>query len=308
MADSITKTTGKLFGALWEPFDDEAFEHSVSLFRKRFVANEFDLDWFKGKKCLDVGCGGGRYCIAMAREGAAEVTGVDIGVEGLSDARKRAKDYTNIDFQEASVLDLPFEDASFDFVFCSGILMITENPELGMRELCRVLKPGGNIYLLLYATGGVRWPAIMDYRKSLQSFSSEQLKELMLEDNFPQNKIRTLLDDLKVPIIDFYHEEYVAQQLRENGVERYQRWTQGRLDHEESLKDYLEDMQWFERLFVFGRQKYGDAFLPALESAQNYIAVIKANISLVEKGVLTREAVEQSIIGQGHHRVLGIKS
>ena len=67
--------TGRLFGDLWHYLDDEQFEQSVALFASRFEANGFDLSWFEGKKCLDVGCGGGRYTIAIGRLGAGQVVG-----------------------------------------------------------------------------------------------------------------------------------------------------------------------------------------------------------------------------------------
>lgn len=306
---AVEKETGELFGALWKPFDDESFEFSVGLFRKRFTANGFDLNWFKGKDCLDVGCGGGRYCIAMAREGANSVTGVDIGKAGLEDARERAKDYPNLKFQEASVLDLPFEDNSFDFVFCSGILMITEDPEKGFSELCRVLKPGGKIYLLLYASGGVRWPAVMDYRQAIETVPTEVVKKVMIDDDFPANKIRTLMDDLKVPLIDFYTWEYVRQQLERNGVSNLQRWEKGRLDHEENLDEMISDMEWFEKCFAAGTKldTYKKQFEEALQISREYLKGMRLMKQKVESGEIDQASAERIIIGQGHHRLIGEK-
>lgn len=116
--------TGALFGNLFSAYDDEAFKHSVGLFANRFRQNEFDLDWFRGKSCLDAGCGmwdvgcGGRYSIALAHLGAASVSGVDISAEGIEDARRRAADLAcqNVTFKVASSDILPFSDGQFDCV------------------------------------------------------------------------------------------------------------------------------------------------------------------------------------------------
>ena len=113
---NIEARTGRLFGDLWHKLDDEQFEQSVALFARRFEANGFDLSWLKGKRCLDAGCGGGRYSIAMARLGAREVIGVDVSEQGIENARLRGRDLSNLRFKVASVLELPFEDDSFDFV------------------------------------------------------------------------------------------------------------------------------------------------------------------------------------------------
>jgi 2-polyprenyl-3-methyl-5-hydroxy-6-metoxy-1,4-benzoquinol methylase len=64
--DNIIQNTGELFGNLFAAFDQENFLRSVSLFEKRFRENEFDVSFFQGKKCLDLGCGGGRYSIATS--------------------------------------------------------------------------------------------------------------------------------------------------------------------------------------------------------------------------------------------------
>lgn len=309
MKNDLIEQTGNLFGTLWKPFDDESFEFSVSLFRKRFMANSFDMDWFKDKRCLDVGCGGGRYSIAMAREGAAGVVGIDIGLEGLKDAAIRAKDYPQIAFKEGSVLDIPFSDNEFDFVFCAGVLMITGEPEVGFKELCRVLKPGGKIYLLLYATGGVRWPAVMDYRQCLQKVPEKVLKMVMFDDQFQPNKVRTLMDDLKVPVIDFFTWEYGQQQLEQNGISSIQRWKHGRLDHEENLDAMIADMKWFERCFIAGKKQtqYKHEFGEALMICREYLDGMHLIRDMVEIGRISREAAERMVIGQGHHRVIGDK-
>ena len=56
----LETATGKLFGQLWAPFNDQLFAESVALFGKRLELAKFDAKWFEGKNCLDAGCGGGR--------------------------------------------------------------------------------------------------------------------------------------------------------------------------------------------------------------------------------------------------------
>src|SRR5581483_2323365 len=149
--ESLESATGQLFGELWGPYDLQLFEESVELFYRRLKLAKFDAEWFKGKTCLDAGCGGGRNSIAMARLGADEVVGIDLGEKGLADARRRAQGMLNVSFEQASILDIPFEDEKFDLVWCAGVLMITADEERALDQLARVVKPGGHLYLLVYA-------------------------------------------------------------------------------------------------------------------------------------------------------------
>jgi 2-polyprenyl-3-methyl-5-hydroxy-6-metoxy-1,4-benzoquinol methylase len=110
----IEKETGALFGSLWHRLTDEQYRQSVQLFTKRFVANGFDLEWFRGKKCLDAGCCSGRYAVAMALHGAAHVTECDISESGLDTAQQRTAEFSDIRFEQGSVIDLPLVRSASD--------------------------------------------------------------------------------------------------------------------------------------------------------------------------------------------------
>jgi len=75
-------------------------------------------------------------------------TGTDITPAMLNRARKRASNHSiKIDFQVADSQSLPFQDNSFDAIIMHLILAVVPNPELALNEACRVLKPGGKIYI-----------------------------------------------------------------------------------------------------------------------------------------------------------------
>lgn len=143
MLTNLEKQTGALFGSLWTSLSDEHYRDSVELFTKRAIANQFDLGWLKGKKCLDAGCGSGRYSVALALHGVDSVTAIDVSESGLKEAKRRAIDFPQISFQQASVLDMPFDDATFDFVWSAGVIHHTADFDRALSELSRVLKPRG---------------------------------------------------------------------------------------------------------------------------------------------------------------------
>ncbi|MBE9568867.1 MAG: class I SAM-dependent methyltransferase [Proteobacteria bacterium] len=75
-------------------------------------------------------------------------TGSDITPAMLQRAERRAEDHKiDISFQLADSHALPFDDESFDAVVMHLILAVVPQPELALNEACRVLKPGGKIYL-----------------------------------------------------------------------------------------------------------------------------------------------------------------
>jgi ubiquinone/menaquinone biosynthesis C-methylase UbiE len=311
---NIREKTGKLFGDLWHRYDDTLFDESVKLFYQRFKANGFDLKWFQGKRCLDAGCGGGRYAIAMATLGAAEVIGCDISSEGLKDARSRAADMSNITFEEASVIDLPYPDESFDFVCCSGVLHHTADPEKGLQELARVLRPSGKIFLLLYGTGGLRWPTIMEIRPIAQSIGYALIDEALKLSDLPSNKQRTFLDDFFVPLIRFYKWDHVRSMLSRNGFKELERWEKGKLDHEESVSVQLFELKQIRNLFETALKQNSPSFQRVSVDSHQAFDVVQSAIDRLEAiemnfaaGKIDESDRHLKVFGEGHHRVVAVK-
>jgi ubiquinone/menaquinone biosynthesis C-methylase UbiE len=93
----------------------------------------------KGLRVLDVGCGTGYYT-ARLRQHGFDVTGIDASPEMLEQARVRNPD---VALRQADVEHLPFPDASFDIVICIEVLRYLPRSNGCIREMARVLKPGG---------------------------------------------------------------------------------------------------------------------------------------------------------------------
>ena len=92
------------------------------------------------QRFLDVGCGMGELAFRVQSELGVEVVAVDISPRMVELTRARG-----VDAREADVQALPFEDASFDCVAANWVLYHVPDLDLGVRELARVLRPGGRL-------------------------------------------------------------------------------------------------------------------------------------------------------------------
>jgi ubiquinone/menaquinone biosynthesis C-methylase UbiE len=105
---------------------------------------------FTGKRLLEVGCGMGTDLLRFAR-GGANVTGVDLTPRSVETSRHHLNLYgQNGDFALSDAESLPFADESFDVVYSNGVLHHTPDTAEAVREIHRVLRPGGLARVMLY--------------------------------------------------------------------------------------------------------------------------------------------------------------
>lgn len=101
-----------------------------------------------GTRLLDVGCGPGSITLGLAAAVApGEAVGLDVEESVLDAARERAAvdGVTNVRFEAGDVAALPFPDGSFDAVFAHTLLEHVGDGGAALREMRRVLRPGGVI-------------------------------------------------------------------------------------------------------------------------------------------------------------------
>ncbi len=105
----------------------------------------------KGNRVADICCGCGDVPLLICREFQPSFTlGVDHSEAAVEYARNLQSDFNihNAEFQRGDATSLMLGDDSFDFVLCRLSLQIFSQPELILKELIRITKPGGRIYTL----------------------------------------------------------------------------------------------------------------------------------------------------------------
>ncbi|MBV9956904.1 MAG: class I SAM-dependent methyltransferase [Acidobacteria bacterium] len=130
------------------------------LFFERVEEHRYRTEWHipaaadfgsaRGLKVLEIGCGLGTDGAQFARAGA-DYTGVDLTEAAVELARRRFELFgLPGTFRTADAENLDFADDTFDLVYSHGVLHHTPDTERAVREVHRVLKPGGRAVVMLY--------------------------------------------------------------------------------------------------------------------------------------------------------------
>lgn len=151
--DSVVRTFGYEWSAhsegrfeddtLYGRTQDEAWEY----FLKGLMVNSTQVD---GATVLDVGCGPGFYTRSIAEHAAGLVIGVDVN-EAVDVASANCRGLDNVQFVQANLFKLPFPSDFADLTWCAGVLHHTPDPAAGHRSLARCTKPGGVLFVWVYA-------------------------------------------------------------------------------------------------------------------------------------------------------------
>lgn len=104
---------------------------------------------------LDVAVGTGDLAFEIIRQGKAEhVTGADLSVEMMRIGREKARARNmseRVSFEEAGAMSLPYADGRFDAVTCAFGVRNFSDREAGLKEMWRVLRPGGELLVLEFS-------------------------------------------------------------------------------------------------------------------------------------------------------------
>ena len=136
-------TQRELWGQRPEDWSQLAEPQNAGLFRDALVATGVTA----GTDLLDIGCGSG-LALAMAAQRGARTSGIDIAPTLLAVARERVPDG---DLREGGLDVLPFADQAFDVVLSINALQFAADPADALREVHRVLRPGGRLAIAQFA-------------------------------------------------------------------------------------------------------------------------------------------------------------
>ena len=127
-------------------------------------------------KILEAGSGAGRFTEIIAEEHATVYT---FDYSNAIDANyENNKKFSNLNFFQADILDIPFKDNYFDIIICFGVIQHTESPYSTFSSLVKKLKPGGKIYIDVYSKN---WHTYLWSKYILRPVTTRIPKEILFK-------------------------------------------------------------------------------------------------------------------------------
>ncbi|MES2588765.1 MAG: class I SAM-dependent methyltransferase [Bacteroidota bacterium] len=185
---NLDEKTVSSFGEEWLKFDSFT-EQEIKVAGDQYfdIVEETILN--NESTVLDLGCGTGRWTKYVANK-VKIVEAVDPS-EAVLAASKLIGDIPNVRITQASVSNIPFDDESFDFIICLGVLHHIPDTQQALSDLCKKLKKNGHILLYLYYS--------LDNRGTFYKFifhSSTLIRKLVSK--FPQGLKKFTCDVIAV--------------------------------------------------------------------------------------------------------------
>ena len=181
-----------------------------------------------GMQVLDV-CSGPGMLAAGALQRGAEAIGLDFSVEAVELARRLVP---NGRFQQGDAQALPFPEASFDAALCGYGLMHVPEPAIAMREILRVLRPGGRAALSVWDASGVGFTLVYEAVRARGSMdvalphgpdffqfgSPERMRAALFEAGFADADAYSFQQNWHVANADRYIESILTGTVRARAV------------------------------------------------------------------------------------------
>lgn len=148
------------------------------------------VDIHDGWTMLDIGCGGGATLKRLyKRSHNSQVYGIDISAESVAKARKVNASLLGkqVFVTQGSAEKLPYKDEKFDLVTAVETIYFWPNVPGCLREVLRVLKPGGKFAIMVEVIDGdSMWTKVVD---GMTAYSPEQLKSMLDDSGFVNTEI-----------------------------------------------------------------------------------------------------------------------
>jgi SAM-dependent methyltransferase len=177
-----------------------------------------------GRGVLDVCCGPGMLAGAASKRGA-DATGLDFSVHAVELASRLLP---NVRFRQGNAQSLPFPDASFDSVLCGYGVMHLPDPASALREMLRVLRPGGRVSLSVWDATGAGFSLIYEAIRArgkmdmalphgpdfFQFGTPERMVAALTEVGFTDTAAYSFSQDWRVANADSYIESILSGTVR----------------------------------------------------------------------------------------------
>ncbi len=169
-ASQVTEHDSDRFWDLYSRFYDSVYH--LMPYRKLLWDTYQALELQPGIRVLDAGCGTGNLELFISEKPhpPVEIEGVDYSQAMLARARSKCRDLSFVEFKRCDLnRPLPYPDASFDRIVSVNVLYALEKRDDTMRELLRILKPGGRLVITSPTPEFSIAPLLLDHMRRVRN-------------------------------------------------------------------------------------------------------------------------------------------
>jgi len=226
-------------------------ERQLQLDRPKFEAIADELEPFRGEgRLLDVGCSIGLF-LDVARERGFDGIGIEFGERAL----RHAREVLGLEVLDVPLGEAGFDAESFDVVTVLSVLEHTNDPRAMLREVARLLKPGGAVYVIVPNLESLACrvlherAATFDGRNHLIYFSPATLSDALRREGFEPLRVSTHVSSLD-PVLAWlaYEDPYGAGDLDEDPL------VAAAQERTNDLESWLERLQLGYKLHCLARK------------------------------------------------------
>lgn len=177
------KSDFERFSAEWFDDIDRRFIHGARLFAHKDMPFDriIPFSYLRDKDVLEIGCGMGLHTELLAKAGARLVS-VDLSKTSIEATRARSQlKGFDVDLRQMDAVDLAFQNDSFDFVWSWGVIHHSAQTGRIVREIHRVLRPGGEVRAMVYNLEGMPAYHVMISKYLLGFWRGRSLDECLWE-------------------------------------------------------------------------------------------------------------------------------
>lgn len=178
------KADAPRYSKAWFDEIDAKFYHGARLFLPALnpFATLMDIENLNGKRVLEIGCGMGMHSELMLRA-KAKLTSVDISPTSIMATGKRLElKGLSGDVRQMDAEHLDFVDGEFDLVWSWGVIHHSARTGQVLKQIDRVLKPGGTAKIMVYALDGMSAYITMMRRYAFGFWAGKQIDDLLWKD------------------------------------------------------------------------------------------------------------------------------
>lgn len=255
----LEKRTRKIFHEIHKTQGNNPtiYNRLLSLLNTDYL--KVEENFFHGKICLDAGCGSNAYATrSMLKMGAKRVYAFDLDKTILETAPKFLNDFKGkYELSVGNILEMKYKNNFFDFCHCAGVLHHTANVFKGLKELARVTKIGGILYVSTYGKGGLlreitsflrkKYQNDNEFKNLIDNLNEKDLVNLfkwvtsvmalhgdniakniplsLIKELFDKDLVLTIKDRITAPVYHENSEEELVNWLKNNGFSKIERLT-----------------------------------------------------------------------------------